>query len=88
MSHDTSLAGTAAEDASGRGSQLMLARHVPKPAGCHCDFFRDNGKENGNYYIIIGYILGLFGGLYRDSGKEHGNYYSEYSLVGSSPHVA
>ena len=21
--------------------------------------YRDNGKENGNYYIIIGYILGL-----------------------------
>ena len=22
----------------------------------------DNGKENGNYYIIIGYILGLYWG--------------------------
>ena len=22
--------------------------------------YRDNGKENGNYYIIIGYILGLY----------------------------
>ena len=22
-------------------------------------FYRDNGKENGNNYIIIGYILGL-----------------------------
>ena len=32
----------------------------------------DNGKENGNYYSIIGYILGL----YWDSGKENGNYYS------------
>ena len=21
--------------------------------------YRDNGKENGNYHIIIGYILGL-----------------------------
>ena len=20
--------------------------------------YRDNGKENGNYYIIVGYILG------------------------------
>ena len=28
-------------------------------------------KENGNYYIIIGYISGL----YRDNGKENGNYY-------------
>ena len=27
--------------------------------------YRNNGKENGNYYIIIGYILGL----YRDNGK-------------------
>ena len=25
--------------------------------------YRDNGKENGNYYIIIGYILGLYGWL-------------------------
>ena len=33
--------------------------------------YRDNGKENGSYYIIIGYILGL----YRDNGKEHGSYY-------------
>ena len=31
----------------------------------------DNGKEDGNYYIIIGYILGL----YWDNGKENGNYY-------------
>ena len=30
----------------------------------------DNGKENGNYYIIIGYILGL----YWDNGRENGNY--------------
>ena len=22
--------------------------------------YRDNGKENGNYYIITGYILGLY----------------------------
>ena len=31
----------------------------------------DNGKENGNYYIIIGYIIGL----YRDNGKENENNY-------------
>ena len=31
----------------------------------------DDGKETGNYYIIIGYVLGL----YWDIGKEHGNYY-------------
>ena len=28
---------------------------------------RDNGKENGNYYSILG--------LYRDNGKENGNYF-------------
>ena len=29
----------------------------------------DYGEENGNYYIIMGYILGL----YEDNGKENGN---------------
>ena len=33
-------------------------------------FNRDNGKENGNSNILIGYILGLC----RDNGKENGNY--------------
>ena len=23
--------------------------------------YRENGKENGNYYVITGYILGLVG---------------------------
>ena len=32
----------------------------------------DNGKEKGNYYSIMGYILGLYG----DNGKENGNYYN------------
>ena len=31
-----------------------------------------NGKENGNYYSILG--------LYRDNGKENGNYYSILGL--------
>ena len=31
---------------------------------------KDSGKENGNYYSIIGFILGL----YWDNGKENGNY--------------
>ena len=30
--------------------------------------YGDNGKENGNYYIIVK-------GLWRDNGKEHGDYY-------------
>ena len=34
--------------------------------------YRDNGKENGNYYIIIEYTLGL----YWENGKENGNYYN------------
>ena len=33
--------------------------------------YRDNGKENGRYYSIIGYVTGL----YRDNGKEDGSYY-------------
>ena len=36
--------------------------------------YRDNGKENGNYKSILGYILGIILGLYRDNGKENGNY--------------
>ena len=32
--------------------------------------FRDNGKENGNYNIIMGYILGL----YRDN-ERNGHYH-------------
>ena len=33
--------------------------------------YRDNGKEIGNYHIIIGFILWL----YRDNGNENGNCY-------------
>ena len=36
-------------------------------ASLHIVPLRDTGKENGNYYIILG--------LYRDNGKENGNYY-------------
>ena len=31
--------------------------------------YRDNGKENGNHYGILG--------IYRDNGKENGNYYKD-----------
>ena len=31
---------------------------------------RDNGEENGNYYVVLG--------LCRDNGKENGNYYVVY----------
>ena len=30
----------------------------------------DNGKENENYYVILGLVFGLF----RDNGKENENY--------------
>ena len=26
------------------------------------ELYRDNGKENGNYHIILGYMLGLYWG--------------------------
>ena len=41
----------------------------------------DNGKENGNYCSVIGYILGL----YRDNGKENGNYYGIISGLVRGP---
>ena len=28
--------------------------------GLYWGYIGDNGKENGNYYSIIGYILGLY----------------------------
>ena len=34
--------------------------------------YMNNGKENGNYYTILG--------LYRDNGKENGNYYTILGL--------
>ena len=34
--------------------------------------YGDNGKENGNYYNVIGYIMGL----YWDNGREVENYYT------------
>ena len=40
--------------------------------------YRDNGKENGNYYngLYRNYSKDLgFIGLYRDNGKENGNTY-------------
>ena len=43
--------------------------------------YRDNGKENGNYHIIVFcYIIVLWNtgymGLYGDNGKYNGNYYN------------
>ena len=39
--------------------------------------YRDNGKENVNYYDVIRVILGL----YRDNGKEDGNYYNVIGVI-------
>ena len=44
--------------------------------GAILGLYRDNGKENGNYYSILG--------LYRDNGKENGNYYNEIICTHSS----
>ena len=41
-------------------------------------FYRDNGEENGGYYIIIGYSMGNIGhvlGFYKNNGEENGSYY-------------
>ena len=37
--------------------------------GLYRVLYRDNGKENGNYSILIGSILGLYRVSYRDTGK-------------------
>ena len=42
-----------------------------------CIYIGNNGKENGNYYSIIGCIY-----IYRgNDGKENGNYYSIIGCV-------
>ena len=44
---------------------------INRGLGYNIGLYRDNRKDNGNYYNILGYILGL----YWDNGKENGNYY-------------
>ena len=39
--------------------------------------YRDNGKENGNYYLGFRVL-----GLYRDNGKENGSYYLGFRVLG------
>ena len=63
-----------AEAYHGSGSKLKVYLRVV------LGLYRDNGKENGNYYNglyrdCIGYILGLYWG-YIDNGKEDGSYYN------------
>ena len=39
------------------------------------ELYWENGKENGNYYLGLGFrILGNIG-LFRDNAKENGNYH-------------
>ena len=42
--------------------------------------YRDNGKENGNYYIAQKYNYSVLG-LYRDNGKENGNHYITLNIT-------
>ena len=39
--------------------RFKYASHGPEG---NLGLYRDNGKENGDYYIIIGYMLGLYWG--------------------------
>ena len=48
----------------------MKASSGTKDIGVILGLYGDDGKENGNYYIIMGYIMGLF----RENGQEYGNY--------------
>ena len=41
----------------------------------------DNGKENGNCYILITIYIYMLA-LYWDDGKENGNYYNVRGLSG------
>ena len=34
-------------------------------------YYRENGKDNGSYYSMIGDVPGL----YRENGQEDGDYY-------------
>ena len=43
----------------------------------------DNGKENGNSYIIGYKMGGIILGLLGNNGKEHGNYYNGLYMVGT-----
>ena len=50
----------------------MDLRHRANAGDDFCSA-RDNGKENGSYYIILG--------LYWDNGEENGNYYIVLKIV-------
>ena len=56
------------------------ARFTGKNSGSEVGWlglYRDNGKEKGNHYSTIGFLLGL----YRDNEKENGNYYSMIGYI-------
>ena len=37
----------------------IVPLNLARISGILLGLYRDNGKENGNYYSIVGYILGL-----------------------------
>ena len=43
-------------------SGLGWGPHKESIMGFMLGFYRDDGKENGNYYSIMGFILGLYWG--------------------------
>ena len=56
--------------------------------------YMGNGKENGNYYSIVGCVyiyifiylfMGVILWFYRDNGKENGNYSSACPLLHRQP---
>ena len=43
--------------------------------------YRDNGKENGNYYNGLYRFYRLILGLYWDNGRENGNYCNSVGYI-------
>ena len=59
--------GSAAESVYGLGSRGCLEQP-------YRGYIGNNGKENGNYHVIIGYIFGLYRGYVGNNGKENGSH--------------
>ena len=51
--------------------------------------YRDNGKENGNYYSLLGIplkgFIGIILGIYWDNGKENGSCFRVHCSNQGSP---
>ena len=64
--------------------ELIRRQHTWEYVGLDRGLYRDNGKQNGNYYSVLGIFLGSWKkewnyydilGSYRNDGKENGSYY-------------